>query len=486
MRNGAEQEPRTPRTPMTSTIPTTPRTRFGSETPRTSVSASDTETLLLSSPPVKGKATRLDAKAAVFVPTFKLPTPESPGKTDDAPAPATAEVDTKGATSSSTGRSTPYDDPTSEYVRLKMQITDLTSHRRQPGENGDAKFLRDLQKRLEEVRQDYFFDERDAEDAFKAERRKADEALLQAKLRGDIPLAEPEVAKDKPKKKPAKTPAAVPPPQTPSPDIFDDDSDKDGGAGGMFDILQPPADEVTPQGTTVHVRDMALPKNWSGRTPKQLLKETVHKLDRHAVITYNCVSGASRAQRSSVSIRWEWRKNGDWTMEDIACHDLAQAEQYISTVALHALTFPESEGFALGGTAAASSQTSFRVLPPIYRDLWNELEEKRRSGDDVINRNVWAKLKSLLEPKLSLVKVQCSLNDLKALILIYTQSGSKGIKEATNIAHTSALRLANQSELTPDQIMAGFAIRQNSLAYQEMLVSRFLVWHKALSLTMIW
>ena len=88
-------------------------------------------------------------------------------------------------------------------------------------------------------------------------------------------------------------------------------------------------------------------------------------------------------------------------MDDVACHDIAQAEQYVATVALHALTFFNPDGFAIGGTGAAGSQTSFRLLPPVFRDLWDELEQKRRLEDDTTNRAIWEKMRSILEPKLA-------------------------------------------------------------------------------------
>ena len=96
-------------------------------------------------------------------------------------------------------------------------------------------------------------------------------------------------------------------------------------------------------------------------------------------------------------------------MEDIACHDLMQAEQYISLIALHALTFPQGEGFAVGGTSAASSQTFFRLLPAVFRDLWDELEEQRRLRDDATNRAVWAKLRAILESKMTEPAVRSQL-----------------------------------------------------------------------------
>jgi len=45
-------------------------------------------------------------------------------------------------------------------------------------------------------------------------------------------------------------------------------------------------------------------------------------------------------------------------MEDVACHDDSQAEAYIATIALHALTFPLTEGFQTGTSASSGSQPS--------------------------------------------------------------------------------------------------------------------------------
>jgi len=90
----------------------------------------------------------------------------------------------------------------------------------------------------------------------------------------------------------------------------------------------------------------------------------------------------------------------EWLMEDVACPDDGQAEQYIATVALHALTFPPTDGFAANVSAFPGSQTFFRLLPAVFRDLWNELEETRKIRDDKINRDVWAKLLSLVASKM--------------------------------------------------------------------------------------
>lgn len=291
------------------------------------------------------------------------------------------------------------DDPSLEYVRLKMKLVNLTTSR-QAGDKTDASQVPELRSRLAQVMSNYFFDEKEAEARYRAEREQADALALQARLRGTLSSLTSDIS---PMAKPVKRRPPNLQPSVTSPVVVSDifDGDDDDLPGGMFEILEDmPESETTEQGTTVRIRDMALPKHWSGRTPKKLLTESVAKADRYAAITYNIISGHSRAKRAAVSIRWEGRKMGEWVMEDVACHDASQAEQYIATVALHALTFPSTEGFAAGTSTAAGSQTFFRLLPAVFRDLWDELEFSRKANDDSVNRSVWAKLRSIIEPKL--------------------------------------------------------------------------------------
>lgn len=346
---------------------------------------------------------RLDANAPAFIPSSKLSlsSPLPTAVDDDESAIKSRILASFGQINNgdaSSGRASPdSDDPLGEYVRLKLQIDDLTTHRRHNTEPTSHTFLRELQMRLTEVQKHYFFDRADAEQQYRSARQKADDDHLQARLRGEIDTtAELVPAISQAKKRP---PNIQPPPvesASGSPDSSGSESE-----GGMFTLLEGMPSTDIANGVTIAVRDMGNPKQWSGRTPKVLLAETVTKVDRYAAITYRCISGSSRAKRAAVSVRGDGGKSGTWPMEDIACHDMDQAEQYIATVALHALTFPSSEGFALGGTSAAGGgQTFFRLLPAVFRDLWDELEVKRKAEHDTINRGVWAKLRSIVEAKM--------------------------------------------------------------------------------------
>ena len=291
------------------------------------------------------------------------------------------------------------DDPNVEYVRLKMRITDLTGSRRQKRETAEDLFLRTLKARLEEVKQHYFFREREAEVEFQKRRKDADNAALMARLRGEseAPLRSKQSKEPKEKETPP-----LSGPSSASHNLLDNEEDGDSLQGGMLELLEEmPTTEPTETGATIKVVDMSLPKGWSGKTPKSLLSDLVSKTDKYAAVVYNNMSGLSRSKRASVRVRWAGGRDDLWQMEDVACHASSQAEQYIATVALHGLTYPIDEGFRSSVGNPKGAQTSFRHLPPNFRDLWNELEVKRKEDEDKENREVWGVLSSVIDEKLA-------------------------------------------------------------------------------------
>lgn len=412
-------EPKTPKTPSTPRsnraprVPATPKTPRGQSllappTPgqvqilrRSDPSSSGSPT-----PPSPAGAitpTRLDANAPAFVPSSQMALRAAAAtvqENDEASIKSRilASYGQSDSSEANSGKQTPeLDDLHGEYVRLKLQIDGLTTHRHQLTELGDHLFLEELKQRLAEVQKHYWFDKVDAEQLYREARSKADENYLQARLRGEVPVA--------PKTSPVplaskKRPPHIQSPPTQPASASPDNADS-GSEGGMFELLEGPPKEETQNGVTIPVRDLGLPKQWGGRPPKVLLAETVSKVDRYAVVTYRCISGSSRAKRAAVSIRGDGSKDGTWQMDGIACQDIDQAEQYIATIALHALTFPTSEGFASGNTSSAGGgQTFFRLLPAVFRDIWDELEAKRKDDHDAINRAIWSKLRSIIEVKM--------------------------------------------------------------------------------------
>lgn len=398
--------------------------------------------------PAVPAASKLDANAPVFVPAKQRPA-------SDVDLLKSGSVPPAESTRSSPSRSSSpdVDNLVAEYVRIKMQITDLTA-RGKPAAHYDPVLVQHLQDKLMTLKSHYFFDEKDAETQYRSERARVDALLLQSRLRGSSPklLATQE-------KKVAKPPIAGPrverqdiPAPSDIPDIFDEHEE-----GGILEILDSLPSEIAGEGgTIIRMRDMVLPKHWSSKTPKALLAEFVFKVDRYAAVTYSIVSGPSRAKRACVMVNWEGKKMDEWDMRDVACPTEIQAEYYVATLALHALTFPATDGFAVGSSGALANHTSFRLLPPVFRDLWDELETDRKLREDLINRQVWANMRNIVEKKI----------DTRPMLM---EKNTRAITEAKD---TTPVRLPPRNDIGSDHIIADFRARQMRPAYQEMLQHR--------------
>ncbi|KXN89904.1 ATP-dependent RNA helicase DHX29 [Leucoagaricus sp. SymC.cos] len=438
------RESKTPRTPLkkSSPLPETPRTPaqfLVNHTPTTKEAEA---------PSTDRTPSKLDAKAPAFIPSrVLLSGANSQASSDsDAPNPGTN-------TTSSPYESSDEDDPTTRYVRLRLEHEHMLDNRARYAPTQ----LQEIHSRLNDLQRDFLFNDEEAESMYQRER---DRALLE-RLRGSgSPSPSPTMCPEQKvqKKLPGaiKIPQASLPASTSSSDVFDD-ANSDYSGGGLLDLLEElPATETSSDGIVITLKDMALPKHWAGRTPKVLLKEIVARKDRYAVITYNLISGSSRAKRISLSIRWDGTKSDNWSMDNVACPDQIQAEHYIALSALHSLTFPQSKGFA-SSSSGASNPTFFRLLPPTFRDLWDELEEARRLREDSTNRQVWAKLRSIIEPKIDL--------DRKAI----GKQAKPVLDKGGLIASPSQFK---QSETMSEQLISVYQALQERPAYQEMVSQR--------------
>ena len=283
-------------------------------------------------------------------------------------------------------------DPTIAYVRLKLLRDDISSR---PRSQLTIQKLRELGRKIEQASQDYLFDHHEATVRYHQERAHLDKSLLQKRLGS----SSSGLNKEKPRNCPPSTALDA------KPDVSDQESD---ASSGMLGILEDPdSTEITVRGITLALRNMSLPKHWSGPMPKTLLRDFVAKVDRYAAISYTIISDHSRANRASVNISWQSRRRDEWLMEDVACPEDSQAEQFIAAIALHSLTYPLTEGFATSAPSSNSAST-FRLLPAVYRELWDELEKSRKLRDDFINRKIWAKLRTIIEEKMGTNSKVCN------------------------------------------------------------------------------
>lgn len=282
-------------------------------------------------------------------------------------------------------------DPTLLHVCLKLQRDLITL---QAKSTFTVDQLRQLDRKINEISKDYLCDGKEALSIYRKERERAEKLRLEERLRSSPAKGLDSVVG--PKR--SKAPSVNNPPATTS---LLDDSDSDESSTGVLGFLdEVGATEITVKGVTYKLRDMNIPKHWSGPMPRTVLRDFVAKIDKYAAISYVIISGQSRARRASVSISWRGHKRDEWTMDDVACSTDSQAEQYIATIALHSLTYPLTDGFISSSPASTSNSTSFRLLPACYRDLWDELEDTRKNRDDLINRTVWSSLYDLVKAKI--------------------------------------------------------------------------------------
>lgn len=324
-------------------------------------------------------------------------------------------------------------DPTSAYVSLRLKQDEV-------GSSTDPGTLHGLQQRLQKLENDPLFDKQLAMKLYRKLKVEQDRRLHHERL--SKPIIEESsnphnVASTAPSNTQTSTEASFSTlpkarPRSPSCSSDSDASSADGIFGGLEDAM---ATELTVKGITYQMKDMSLPKNWSGQTPKKLLSDSVLKVDRYATITYSVLSGHSRAVRAAVTVSWrdENRPASKWSMEDIACPEFNQAEQYIALVAFHALTYPSTEGFAV---ILQPGTTSFRLLPLVYREVWDQLEVRRNENNIRLNLGVWKQLLLVAKQRGGSVthKVRCFL--LYAVNKSVTfhsavHQGSKAHKELT-------------------------------------------------------
>ena len=173
-------------------------------------------------------------------------------------------------------------------------------------------------------------------------------------------------------------------------DVVESSNEEGGVFGNMLDgpAYEPGSEE--PTNSTITVLSMPIPKQFSfgGNVPKALLRSSLAKTAKQAVISYAKLCGGSRAARAGVEICWSDNRRRVWRMIDVGCDDMSEAENYVSTLALSELS---ANGDVLG--------INWKTMPPAYRQLWEELESERRLRDDETKRQFWSKIKSLVKVK---------------------------------------------------------------------------------------
>ncbi|GAA5857787.1 hypothetical protein JCM9279_000747 [Rhodotorula babjevae] len=402
---------------------------------------------------------------------------------------------TTAASDAGSGDGTDLPDANVKYAKLKVQLSEiqraLQAHKRITKGKGDRKGAQPLSEeqevwmeaqsellkdKIKGIEGDYTFRKVDAEKLYREERTKLDAAQLSARLSGTtlessfpgLPVASSapsstatdglapsaDIPASTSSSSSAETPATTangtstssPPSLAKASTSGGDDNDGDGFFGNMLDEM--PAEETTESGTTVPVCNMALPKHFSGKTPKASLEETVRKLDKLATVIFSVLS-RSRAVRAGVTIRWS--ENGGRTqtfsMDDVACWDQRQAYDYVATVAL----------FAVASSDKGSGMAVNKALPTVFRDLWDELVAKRKAEDEDEYRIKLKLYRSLAAPRVQ----EAPSKDVR------TVKTEKAVVESNGIA---ARKETTQADA--ERIQMDIFTRQAWISYQDMLRTR--------------
>ncbi|KAG8825621.1 hypothetical protein FRC19_010953 [Serendipita sp. 401] len=309
-----------------------------------------------------------------------------------------------------------------------------------------------LEKRIRDIEKDYLYSSRLANVAFTSGKAEMEAKLLQDRLRAG---AEPGQLPTQPESHLPTEEVGMSLPTSSSAENAPDDSGGEEDTDTMFGNLldEMPKEEVLSNGVVVMVKDMAT-KHWNGKTARFLLADTIKRRDRYATIHYQVISGGSRAVRCECIIRWTGGKVDQWKMEKVACHDSNQAEDYISTLALHDITYPLSVGFA-GAPPSGNAPLNHRLLAPVFRDLWMELEGLRKSEEDSVNRQVWSDLRSIARDR-----------------IVIREAGNKLSRVPDSIQDRQPSYSTSISKTTQEELIRLISSRQSTPAYQSMLKTR--------------
>ncbi|KAI1734157.1 hypothetical protein F4680DRAFT_363357 [Xylaria scruposa] len=194
-------------------------------------------------------------------------------------------------------------------------------------------------------------------------------------------------------------------------DILQEDSDGDEALADLFANL--PVQEIDSTGKTstvingadgvkVTIRDFG---KWSGVNPMRALEEACRSRDSGVKIIYSLVSESPFSNRHMVSIHWSKSQDSttipeisgieqavfpqrfSFKMATVSTPEKRQSEAYIATVAM----------FAIFGST--KEEKIFLRLPAVWRELWSEFAEDRKSQADAADRAAIKDLRTMIRQK---------------------------------------------------------------------------------------
>jgi len=155
------------------------------------------------------------------------------------------------------------------------------------------------------------------------------------------------------------------------------------------------------QPSNVAIRDFG---RLTGMNPKRVLEEACKSRDSRVKVVYRMVSPTTYASRHSLTISWSKEqetveasylpevevKSKPRNLAITALHeatpDAAQSEAYIATIALFAVF-----------SGSPKEEKAHLKLPPAFRNLWDELLQKKQDHGHAADRETVRELRKLVE-----------------------------------------------------------------------------------------
>ncbi|KAJ5637325.1 hypothetical protein N7490_007204 [Penicillium lividum] len=170
----------------------------------------------------------------------------------------------------------------------------------------------------------------------------------------------------------------------------------------------------------------------TGLSPRRVLEETCKARDSACKVVYQDFSSSGHHNRKAVEVRWSkpqetpfplavesviHKSNANATfvsMESLATPDAQQAEGYVSTLALFIL-FPQS----------SKEGKAYLRIPAVWRDLWTEFSELKKTQEDEVDKSTVKNLKLLIQDN------QGTFEDDVVLLDNFRKRNGNGVKSAS-------------------------------------------------------
>ncbi|EGY15528.1 hypothetical protein VD0002_g1029 [Verticillium dahliae] len=377
------------------------------------------------------------------------------------------------------------DDLIPVYIETKSKLfsaerAQQESKRSKPSVPIDEGVIPRLQAKLERIEKDVLFDRYPAEQQWKA-KKMALEKELAATRRQKAQDATSEATETSPE--PTEEPLTG--------DVNDEaermaaeilaegaDDDDDNALAGLFDSL--PTNEVDadtgktntvvngPDGVKVTIRSFG---TWTGVSPMRALEEACRARDSSVKLQYRLISEVPFANRHMLNISWSktqaippassddtvhvsaYAKAFTYSMRSVAAPDKKQSEAFIATWALYHIFGPSQKEEKVG-----------LRLPPVWKELWTELAEARKSSLDAKDREEIKILRAMVRQRQD--------QELEDGVILPSAFRGRGAARNAGELTEGASDPAKRNLGGPEYFQQIWAKKSSTPRYQTMLQSR--------------